>query len=170
MILATIFFLGRLVSPLRGALPPLYLKKEELLPFKGKLRSWTLTVSLCGVGIASLSSLMDTFFPLLVVVVGALCYTLCLGSTLKLEPSHFTRNHPKGQPFHFTVLNQHEAQSWLWLLLCFSVIAISSALFPYIVANFDPKASWLLFASSLLGIVVNIVFQRYIGSSRFRVR
>lgn len=161
VILGTIFFLGRLVSPLRGALPPFYLEKHELLPFKGKLRSWTLSVSLCGVGIASLASLMDRFFPVLIVAVGTLCYTLCLSATFKLQPAHFPRKRPKEQPFNFSVLNQHEIQSWLWLLLCFSVIAISSALFPYIVANFDPKASWLLFASSLLGITVNIVFQRY---------
>jgi hypothetical protein len=59
--------LSRITSPVRGALPPIYLDKEQLLQFKAKVKVWIVTVTILGGGVAVVSSMLDEHGALLAI-------------------------------------------------------------------------------------------------------
>jgi MFS family permease len=77
--------LGRVVSPVRGALPPMYLPKDRLLRFKATVRIWTITSAIAGSAVAAAVGTLMTatgseLIPLLNCASFAMVFalTLCL--------------------------------------------------------------------------------------------
>lgn len=83
--LVGIFMLGRLVSPLRGALPPRFLQKDELVSFKIALRTSTLTVVLLGTGTVSCVLILDISIRTFACVLGSIGYLICILATQELK-------------------------------------------------------------------------------------
>ncbi|MGP5083039.1 MFS transporter [Corynebacterium variabile] len=172
-ILASAFFLGRIVSPLRGALPPLYIDKQELIGFKSRLRTRTLAVTL--LASASIPGILYLDFSLqkTVAIVGFAAYLACLMATYRLGGALVDgglKKRPSNGPMRLTF---QDWTVWLLLLGCFIIVGVAGALFPFIVASFGSGFSWLLFASSIIGIVSNDVVRRIIprlSDSNGRIR
>lgn len=157
------FFLGRLVSPLRGALPPRYLRKAKLISFKAQLRTATLITVLPAAASISTIASMDWNIKYCIASTGLFCYTVCLAST-KLLSQHSPHSLDSQQePNPVTLLSRREWLVWISLLSTFSAITISAAMAPFVVAQAGPRFSWLIFASSLVGIAVNLSIQQQIG-------
>jgi MFS family permease len=77
--------LARVVSPVRGALPPMYLSKDRLLRFKATVRTWTITSAIAGSAVAaavgaSTATFSSELIPLLNCASFAIAFalTLCL--------------------------------------------------------------------------------------------
>lgn len=155
-----IFFLGRMVSPLRGSLPPKYLAKNELLTFKSGLRSYTLSVVLVGSAIISLLTWAELGVTRSIALVGALCYCVCLAATLGLPKDHAEPGRWDKVTSPFRALRKDEWLTWLKVLLVLSVVAVSGSAVPYVIAQRGPEAAWLLLASSLIGIAVNEIVRQ----------
>lgn len=76
--------LGRIVSPVRGALPPLYLSKERLLEFKATVKVWTVTMAIAGGAVAAILGMQKNsaalvLIPLLNCVSFIVVFMLTLG-------------------------------------------------------------------------------------------
>lgn len=155
-----IFFLGRLVSPLRGALPPRYISKDDIIPFKTRLRTLTLATVVCGgLSVAVVANIHWTI-KLCAAVLGGLCYMACFIST-KMLASYPVIDIPKQEELKSnSVLSPSEWRAWLYLLAAFSFVAIGSAMIPFVLARIGNHVSWLLFISSLIGISVNLLVQK----------
>ncbi|AKK08365.1 MFS transporter [Corynebacterium testudinoris] len=163
IVLAAAFGLGRVVSPLRGALPPRYIDKQELIGFKSRLRTWTLTVALLGSALVPIVLRFETRLYLAVAFVGMVAYLACYSATYLLRGEGAS-----GQPgeHRARVPMGLQAGDWgIWWLLVggFLIVGIAGALLPFVVAGFGPGYAWLLFASSVLGIVVNDAVRRLIS-------
>ncbi|QNQ90993.1 MFS transporter [Corynebacterium poyangense] len=159
-VLTFIFFLGRLVSPLRGALPPRYLPKDQLIQFKTQLRTFTLSVVLGGGLAVPLTLKLGWGMKSTIVVIGAVGYLLCFLFTRALPHSENHDSHPQLTHSFWRTLAPREWGMWALLLVAFSVIASAPTMVPYVLAKAGEDLSWLLFISSLIGIAINIVVQR----------
>lgn len=158
------FLLGRFVSPLRGALPPRYLQKDELISFKVALRTSTLTVVL--IGAAAVPCVLYMGIPIrnAASAIGVLGYVACIFSTQVLHATPATKNERPQAVIGWVHLDADIWRSWLSVVLACAVIATGSALIPYILAAKGSAYSWLLVCSLLVEIVINYVIQK---SARF---
>ncbi|QPK78970.1 hypothetical protein G7Y31_10745 [Corynebacterium lizhenjunii] len=165
--IALIFFLGRLVSPLRGALPPALMAKDELLGFKSKLRTATLSAVFLGALAVGVLVALPVNVSIALAVVGVAAYGMCsvftvaLPSTAGVPASGAVRTYDSVRssgcsalPF-FNVLSRREWGRWWLLLTTFGVVGIGPAMVPYVVSDAGAWAAWLLAFSSIAGIAVN---------------
>ncbi|MBP3088388.1 hypothetical protein EML15_04405 [Corynebacterium sp. sy017] len=161
--IVTIFFLGRLVSPLRGALPPRFMDRATIIVYKTRLRTLTLITILCADGAVSAVTIMNWRIKVFAVAIGMGCYLLCLLSTTALSWCSELPRQRTPQWFGVrtdAVLARSEWGMWVYLLFTFSVVAIGVALIPFVVAHAGKQVSWLLLASSVIGIVINFAVHR----------
>lgn len=160
-----LFFLGRLVSPLRGTLPPLFLSRERLLEFKAKLRTMTLTVVFLGAITVSLGAMAQLRMELLIACSGIVAYSLCAASTFRLSAVPDIEREMKKPSTIWKALSFNDWKLWLALLVSFSVVAVSSSIAPYAISLWGNKASWLLGFSSIIGILINRAIHKMISNT-----
>lgn len=84
--------LSRVTSPVRGALPPMYLEKADLVPFKARVRVWTIGMALVGSAAAALVVMIGRGLTVLVPVANALSFAVTLALTLALPKPLVTRS------------------------------------------------------------------------------
>lgn len=159
-----IFFLGRLVSPLRGTLPPLYLKREQLLEFKTKLRTITLTVVFLASITVSLVAALHLRMEMLIVLVGIASYGSCVVSTLQLSYMPNRGANVTNPSPTLKALSLSEWRIWFALFVIFSIISVSASITPYAISSWGSKTSWLITFSSVVGIIINIAIHRIIST------
>ncbi|GGN48729.1 hypothetical protein FHR83_009330 [Actinoplanes campanulatus] len=77
--------LTRVTSPVRGALPPAYLDKEQLLQFKAKVKVWVVAVTILGGGVSAAAALLDEHGALLAIpAVNCASFLAAMALTLML--------------------------------------------------------------------------------------
>lgn len=163
--LVGIFMLGRLVSPLRGALPPRFLQKDELVSFKVALRTSTLTVVLLGTGTVSCVLLLDISIRTFACVLGSIGYSICILATQELKKSQGVEVVRRNSFSLRFSLGTDVWISCLKVVISFAIIATGSVLVPYILASKGDALSWLLLCSVFIEIAINYVIQK---NSRFK--
>ena len=163
--LVGIFLLGRFVSPLRGALPPRYLQKEELVSFKIGLRTATLTVVLLGTATVSCILLFDISIRTFAALLGIFGYFVCILATQVLKQNQGVEVVRRASfPVRFSLATDVWI-SCLKVLVTFAIVTTGSVLVPYILASKGSKLSWLLLCSVFIEIAINYVIQK---NSRFK--
>ena len=163
--LVGIFLLGRFVSPLRGAPPPRYLQKEELISFKIALRTATLTVVLLGTATVTCVLILDISIRTFASVLGSLGYFICILATQVLKQNQGVEVVRRDS---FPVKFSLATDVWLPCLkvfVTFAIVTTGSVLVPYILASKGSTFSWLLLCSVFIEIAINYVSQK---NSRFK--
>ena len=163
--LVGIFLLGRFVSPLRGALPPRYLQKEELVSYKVALRTSTLTVVLLGTATVSCVLFFGISIRIFSSMLGGIGYLICILSTQALKEKQQVEVVRRNSFVLRLSLGSDVWISCLKVIISFGIIATGSALFPYILASKGNNLSWLLFCSVFIEIAINYAIQK---NSRFK--
>lgn len=163
--LVGIFMLGRLVSPLRGALPPRFLQKDELVSFKIALRTSTLTVVLLGTGTVSCVLILDISIRTFACVLGSIGYLICILATQELKKRQGVEVARRDSFSLSFSLGTNVWLSCLKVVISFAIVATGSVLVPYILASKGDTLSWLLLCSVFIEIAVNYVIQK---NSRFK--
>lgn len=155
-----VFMLGRFVSPLRGALPPRFLRKEELIGFKVSLRTATLTVVLFGAAAVPCVLYLDISIRAAASWIGVLGYLACSLSTQELHKRRTTWVERRKSIGFRISLGTEVWTSWFKVVVTCAVIATGSTLIPYILAAKGSEFSWLLPLSLLIEIAINYAIQK----------
>ncbi|MCF6378153.1 hypothetical protein L2K70_11120 [Nocardioides KLBMP 9356] len=155
--------LSRVTSPVRGALPPLYLEKHALVPFKARVRVWTIAMSLAGSAAAAIVVLVfgDGHTELIPLVNAAsflftLLLTLALPRAL-IAPSTKRRWWQLYRPPRSIVLTA----GLFGLLLCLAYVP--DAAVAVVVADLG-LPPWIVAASPALALAVALGGERAVRS------
>ena len=160
--------LGRVVSPVRGALPPMYLDKNDLIGFKAKVKTWTIVATVSGGLIAAvIGSTGDG--PLLLFIPGVNCvsFFIVLGLTLMLPVE--AERISKVKPSLYRPSKAVLSVASLFALL-FAVGSIPENVIAILAADRHGIPSSIVVASSVIGFLVAILGQYLISGREDRLR
>lgn len=77
---------SRIASPVRGALPPLYIAKDQIVKFKASVKVWTMVAAVVGAAVAAGLGVVGTAAALLMIpLLNAVSYAAALLLTISLS-------------------------------------------------------------------------------------
>lgn len=159
--IAATFGLGRAVSPVRGALPPAYINRSGLLPFKAGVRTATLIAVLTGtMSAAAIAATGSERILVLVPIANIASFLAALAFTRILDPLPV----PKAtRPWWGSLGPVHLGRRGAFYLCAFFVVYMTSgvadATMPFAVAQRGSGLGWLIGAASAIGVLVALAGQ-----------
>lgn len=156
--------LGRVVSPVRGALPPKYLDKGSLLEFKTTTRCAVLIAALAGAGVASLIASLGPpqaliFLPLL----NALSFLVALRFTFRLPRQQELVSTTRWLGTMDLVNIGSAGGAYLVIFtLVYLLAGIVDAALPFALAQRGVSFGWLIAVANLIGIGISLAAQRVV--------
>lgn len=151
------FMLGRVLSPIRGALPPAYFPKEELLEFKTSVRSSTLiAIAFSSIAIWLVVTQAEgrwERFSIVFIAIDLATFVACIGLTALL-PEAETLKKPKN-PFSFINLGFKNNIVWTLFLLGFATAGVCGAAIPFYLPSLAQHGPVILIADFLIGLAIS---------------
>jgi hypothetical protein len=161
--------LGRIASPVRGALPPLYLLKGDLVEFKARVKVWTMVLALLGGAVAAAVGAAKSAEALIMIpTLNALSFAGAFVLTLRLpQPLRVSKaSRPWWVPYRpsKSVLS---GTAYFGVLLCLGYVPESAT--SVLVAGVG-LPTWVVAASPALALAVALAGRRAVRGRGDRLR
>lgn len=159
--LCVLFLLSRGVSSVRGSIPTSYVEKRALIEFKAVVRTHTLIAAAVGAFVASTVAMVSHGAGLLVIpALNAVSFAAALCLTWLL-PASEKRNHMKTPSLKgIFQIGSSGVIAVVAAFIVYTLNATMSNVSPFLVKGLGSKYAWILTASTVVGIVAALLFQK----------
>jgi hypothetical protein len=161
--------LGRIASPVRGALPPLYLLKGDLVEFKARVKVWTMVLALLGGAVAAAVGAAKSAEALIMIpTLNALSFAGAFVLTLRLpQPLRVSKASRPWWVLYRPSKSVLSGTAFFGVLLCLGYVPESAT--SVLVAGVG-LPTWVVAASPALALAVALAGRRAVRGLGDRLR